>query len=120
MSMFRVDISVSGGPDSEAQTVGALVDTGTMHTVLPGKLLREIGISPTLTTEFELADGSVVEFEVGTALVAINGYDAVTPVAFGPDDAEPLLGAVALELMELLVDPKNRRLIPTRRGRRHL
>ena len=48
--------------------MGALVDTGTMHTVLPGTLLREIGVSPTLTTEFELADGSVVEFEVGTRL----------------------------------------------------
>ena len=118
--MFRVGIRVSGQAGVESEEIAALVDTGTMHTVLPGSLLREMGVVPTLSTEFELADGSVTRYDVGSAQVFVSGFDAVTPVAFGPDNVEPLLGAIALELMELLVDPKNRRLIPTRRRGRHL
>ena len=120
MGLIYTDIRLSNPTGNPERTVEALVDTGSLYTTVPASLLEEIGTERIRQMRFELADGSVVEFEVGTALVAINRYGAVTPVAFGPDDAEPLLGAVALELMELLVDSKNRRLIPTRRGRRHL
>ena len=42
-----------------------MVVTGAIFTMLPGSLLREIGISPTRKDIFELADGSRAEMEIG-------------------------------------------------------
>ena len=46
-----------------------------------------------------------MRYERGEALVRINGFAQVTPVVFGEDDAEPLIGVVTLEQLELAVDP---------------
>jgi predicted aspartyl protease len=63
-----------------------------------------------------LADRSIVEYDVGEALLRVNGRERTTSVMFGDDDAEPLLGANALQEFLLVVDPVGEELIP-RTGR---
>jgi aspartyl protease family protein len=78
--------------------VEVLVDTGATYTVLPRGLLEKLEITPHAHGRFEIADGSVVELDIGRAWVRLDGHEEFTLVVFG-DDA--LLGAVTLEEMHL-------------------
>ena len=64
------------------------------------------------TRRFLLADGRRVEMEYGQAWATIDGESVVTIVAFGEDNAPPLLGAYTLEGLALAVDPSSQRLVP--------
>ena len=59
---------------------------------------------------FQLADERTVEYDVGEARIRLNGRERTTLVVFGPDDAEPLLGATTLQLFNMAVDTVNERL----------
>ncbi len=63
---------------------------------------------------FYLADDRPVEWDVGEARTTVDGISGVTPVIFGEDDAEPLLGAVTLQITAAWVDPSAERLVPRR------
>ena len=62
------------------------------------------GIEPEGKSVYEMAD-SPIEFEYGFARISFLGNETVVQIIFGPDDAEPLLGVVALENTGVLVDP---------------
>ena len=112
MGLFNWPLQISNLNGDRSSEIEAMVDAGAIFTMLPGSLLREIGISPTRKDIFELADGSRAEMEIGEMRVRSNGYSAVTPVIFGSEDGTPLIGAVTLEELLLVVDPVGQRLIP--------
>ena len=74
-----------------------LVDTGAHDTIVPRKRLEAIGIEPITSREYELADGSGVRFDLGVARIELMGELAGTTVLFGADDAEPVLGVIAMQ-----------------------
>ena len=111
MGLIQVDIRVSNPKGDEERTVEALVDTGSLYTIVPASLLEEIGAERLSHMRFELADGSVMEGDVGVAVVAIDGREAATIVGFGPEEVQPLLGAMTLQQLELAVDMANERLV---------
>ncbi len=115
MGMFSVPVRLSNPSGGDEVEFNALVDTGAFLTMAPEQALRGLGLEPMRTTNFELADGSVVTYGVGEARAAINGVSVTTRVVFGPDGVEPVLGAYTLEGLELAVDPVNETLIPTPR-----
>lgn len=88
------------------------VDTGAMYTVLPRQTLEELGFKPVGKRRFKLADGRVIEREVGIAGVGAKGRVAYTTVVFGEREDEPVLGVTALEELGLEVDPATRELRP--------
>ena len=98
------------------ETVDALVDTGSSYSMFSGAMLRRLGVATLERHGFELADRSIVEYDVGEALLQINGRERTTSVMFGDDDAEPLLGANALQEFLLVVDPVAEELV-SRSGR---
>ena len=77
-------------------------------------MLRRLGIVPRRRLEFELADGSVMEQEIGEAKLWVDGVEATRIVVFGDDNAPILLGADTLEGVTMVVDPVGKRLAPTR------
>ena len=87
-----------------------LVDTGAFHCLAPAKALRKSGIKPEGKNVYELADGRPVELEYGFARVSLMGEETVTPIIFGPEGSEPILGVLALEGLGITVDPKTRSL----------
>ena len=89
-----------------------LVDTGVTLTVLPGKLLRALGIRPHDEEEFGLADGSVITRKVGRAFIEYSGRGEYTLVVFGEEGDSNLLGALTLENLRLWLDPFRRELHP--------
>ncbi|GAB6944385.1 aspartyl protease family protein [Vulcanisaeta sp. JCM 14467] len=94
-------------------TVDLLVDTGSTYTVIPGRVLEELGVKPIRAVRLRLADGRVVERALGEVGIEVEGFRAsATPVVFG-DEGIYLLGSVTLEQLGLAPDPVERRLKPT-------
>ena len=116
MGEFFWDVGVWSVDRERMETVSALVDTGASYSKFPRPMLQRLGIAPLERLDFEMADGSVVEYDVGQAQLRVNGRNRTTSVMFGKDDDEPLLGANALQEFLLLVDPVGEQLV-SRTGR---
>ena len=96
-----VDVGRTGRP-YEAEF---LVDTGSLHCLAPASRLREAGVAPEGRRVYEPASGEPVEYRYGFARISFLGDETVSHVVFGPEDAEPILGVVALENTGVMVDP---------------
>ena len=112
MSTFYYPIEISSLASNDSIEVEALVDTGAFFTTLPAQLLQELGVQPTDSQEFRLANGQTMRMDLGDAQISIDGRSVNTLVAFGPDEGLNLLGAYTLEGLRLSVDPTNARLEP--------
>lgn len=89
-----------------------LVDSGALYSVVPGKVLRRLGIKPGKTKTFILADGSEVKRSIGQVLFRLNGGEGASPVILGEDGDSVLLGSVSLESLGFILDPLKRELRP--------
>ena len=87
-----------------------LVDSGATDSLVPAAELSKIGVQPVGRMSYELANGTVEEYQFG--LVEISFMNEVTAgrVIFGPDNIEPILGVTALESVGVVIDPANRTL----------
>ena len=111
MGMTHVTVIVRNPAQPDREWEGLfLVDTGAMDCVVPGKRLREIGISPRAKRLYELADGSEVELDITAGEIEFMGEIVGSTVIFGSDDVEPILGVTALESAGFEVDPRTQRL----------
>ncbi len=88
-----------------------MVDTGALHSVMPKQFLEELNIQPLRTLSCRLADDSIKEYQMGIALVAINGESFPCPVLFG-DGGSYLVGATTLEILGFTVDSIDEVLLP--------
>ena len=113
MGTFTWPMRVARAGGQSSLEVDVLVGTGATYSMIPGRLLASVGITPTRQVFFKLADGSREQLSVGEMRATINGESGASPVIFGPDDAAPLIGAVTLEVFLLAVDPIEQRLAPT-------
>ncbi len=112
MGTFTWPLRISSMDGRQSLDIEATVDTGAFYTTLPGRLLRELGVEPVAKRRFLVADGRRVEMEYGRAWATIDGESEITIVAFGEDNAPPVLGAYTLEGLALAVDPSSQRLVP--------
>ena len=114
MGTFHWPLTVLSVYGSREETIDALVDTGALYTLLPSVMLRRMGVVPQRRLEFELANGEIIEHDIGEVRVRIDGVEATTIVIFGDDAASPQLGADALQGVSMVVDPVNKSLAPAR------
>jgi len=91
--------------DTGSFSMPFLVDTGATDTVIPASELDKIGVAREGKRAYELADGTVVVYDVGYAFVCVNGEKVAANVIFGGEDCEPLLGVTVLESAGFIVDP---------------
>ena len=116
MGEFSWPIVIYSADRQRQETVHALVDTGASYSVFPQSLLERLKIVPDDREEFELADGSLVERDLGHARLRLDGRERIRTVMFGSDDVEPLIGADTLQGFLMLVDTDAHQLV-RRRGR---
>ena len=109
MGTFTYPLRITGMDGERSVDVEATVDTGALYTMLPA--LRELGVEPMGSRRF-VADGSNETLKVGHAWATIDGQSVTTLVAFGEDDAPPVLGRYTLDGLGLAVDPVEQRLVP--------
>ena len=114
MGTFSIPVQVGDFYGRQFVEVEAMVDTGASDTMVPRSILTQLGIDVVGRYEFELADGTVVEYDVGQSSLRIDGRGRIVQVVFGPEGTAPLLGATTLEVFRLGVDPVGQRLIPVR------
>lgn len=114
MGAFRTTILIeSTERRGELREVeNALVDTGSEFTWAPRQVLEELGIRPEMTQRFVIADGRQLERQVGIAIVHAAGTKAPDYVTFAEPGDMIILGARALEGMNLHVDALKKQLLP--------
>lgn len=95
--------SLSG--ENEPYEADFLVDTGALDCLAPASSLAAVGIEAVKKKTYELASGDVVEYEVGFARLELLGDETVVEIILGPENAEPILGVLALESLGIVVDP---------------
>ncbi len=111
MGTFSIEIGI-GDPDrGRWKTLEALVDTGASITVVPASVLRELGVQPSMRRSFESAHGETREMDVGQTWVRVGREEVFTLVLFNDESTTPLLGALALEMAFMGVDPARQRLV---------
>ena len=94
--------------------VNFLVDSGAIYSLVPGKILDELGIEPYREMSFSLADGTILKRKVCSAYFEYEGDGGPAPVVYGEEGDEPLLGATTLESLGLVLNPFTRTLHPMR------
>lgn len=114
MRIFRTTVELAPLHDhANRLTLRAImVDTGSEYTWVPSSLLEELGAEPARTERFKTADGRILERAIGFAMVFASGRSSPTIVVFAGEGDMVLLGALALDGMNLRVDLVSRELVP--------
>jgi len=106
MGVFRVRMRVyNPGERDRSREIEMVVDSGATYPVIPRTLASELGMEPSATRTFTLADGSTIVREVAEAGFAHDGRTTACLVVLGEESDVPLLGAHALEGLGYEVDP---------------
>ena len=103
--------SLDGGRSVDVE---ATVDTGAFLTMLPARTLRELGVEPTGSRRFLIADGSSVAWRSGRRGPRLTARASRPSWRSARTDAPPLLGRYTLDGLGLAVDPVKQRLVPAR------
>ena len=113
MDFVKVRVKI-GNPEkpSISKEVELIADTGAIYTVVNKKILEEIGIRKRGKRKFKLADGKIVEREVGIIEIEVRETVAYAAVVFGEENDTQVLGVTALEELGMQVDPVTRELKP--------
>ena len=112
MRTFSITVDIGAPIGWRFEPVEMLVETGATFTKALRELLERLGVLAESTYTAELADGSHVERTWGRTIIRLQGIEFPTPVPFGQEGEENLLGAMALKDAMLAVDPHSRRLLP--------
>lgn len=89
-----------------------IVDTGSEFTWISSTVLEELGVARERKQRFRLAHGSVIERDLGYAIVHAGGTEAPDLVVFAEESDAVLLGAHSIEGMNLKLDLASRQLVP--------
>ena len=93
-------------------TVKALVDSGAYMLAINESIKRPLDLPKLEEQIAELADGSKLKLEiVGPVEVRFENRSTTCRAMVLPGDTEVLLGAIPLEDMDVLIDPRQQRLI---------
>ena len=109
LTTARIELRNPRRPDLPPVVIDALADTGADHMCIPAELQRRLALEEVDTKTIVLADGSQRSGSVCRSLaVAIRQRTGFTGAVVVGD--QPLLGAIAMEDMDLVVIPRTRRL----------
>ena len=111
LTYLHADISNPAKPKRRVR-IEFLIDSGAFYSVIPGSVLRKLGIKPHSRRTFTLADGSQITRRIGDVVFRFDGRRGASPVIFGHADDSVLLGSVSLGAAGLMIDPLKRELRP--------
>ena len=113
MGILRTSISIEhpARRGTMIELSDVIVDTGSEYTWLPRPVVESLGLRPERVVDFVTADGRQIERGVGFANVYVEGTSTPDIVVFAERGDLVLLGAHALEGLNLRVDVLGRRLV---------
>lgn len=93
--------------------IDALADTGAISLAIPRDVADALGVGVIRRSPVQVADGRSIEVDhVGPIQVEVVGRDMITDVMVLPAGTIPLLGAVQMEMLDLIVSPSTGEVIP--------
>ena len=106
----RVKLSNLLRPDLKPIEIDALVDSNAINLRVPEIVQRELGLEVERHRVAQLADGSTIEVGVVEPVTVDfeNRRTTTTAMVLGN---EVLLGAIPMQDMDVMIDPRNERLI---------
>src|SRR5215510_9396677 len=113
MRLFYVGCRVMNPVTSKSRDVRRLmVDKGAESTWIDATVLEAIGIERRKKDlQFQLANGQIITRSVGYAVLRVDRSETVDEVVFAESGDLQLLGARALEGLNLQVDSRRKRLV---------
>ena len=114
MGLFYVGCKVvNPAANAKSATVSRLmVDTGAEATWIAGSVLEKIGVEPRkIDMQFKMANGQIITRSVGYAVLKVDKAETVDEVVFAQPGDLQLLGARALEGLNLKVDSRAKKLV---------
>ena len=113
VGIFRTTIGIESltEPGRIAHLPDTLVATGSEFTWAPRAVVESLGIAPKRRQQFRVADGRLIERDVGFAIIHAAGVTAPDFVVFAEPMDTTLLGVRSLEGLNLRVDVARKRLI---------
>ena len=114
MGLFYVDCKVVN-PAETSKPVAAprlMVDTGAEATWIDGAVLLRAGVEPRKKDmQFQMANGQIITRSVGYAILKVDRTETIDEVVFAQPGDLQLLGARALEGLNLKVDARAKKLV---------
>lgn len=93
-------------------TVEALVDSGAYMLCINENILHQLGLEIIDKRPAVLADGSIKDLNVVAPIeVRFENRRTVTQGLVLPGDSQVLLGSIPMEDLDVIIEPKNQRLI---------
>jgi predicted aspartyl protease len=113
MGLFYVGCKVINPRTAKSVVVTkVMVYTGTESTWIDSAILAKAGIEPRKKDlQFQMANGQIVTRSVGYAVLKVNKAETVDEVVFAQRGDLQLLGARALEGLNLRVDSRRKKLM---------
>jgi clan AA aspartic protease len=88
--------------------ITAMVDSGADYFAINEHIQNQLQLPVNETRVFELADGSEISLEiVGPVWIHFENRRATVDAVVLPGNTEPLLGAVPMEIMDVIIHPKS-------------
>ena len=92
-------------------TVNALVDSGAYMLCINDRIRTQLGLRTIVTQSAQLANGDITEVEiVGPVEVKFLNRSTSCRAMVLPGDNEVLLGAIPMEDMDVIIDPREQKL----------
>jgi clan AA aspartic protease len=93
--------------------VEAVIDTGATMVVLPQELVDRLGLKKIREARVRYANNKTeLKSIYGVATVEIKGRSGNFDVLTEAEGSQPLIGQVVLEILDLVVDARTRKLVP--------
>lgn len=93
--------------------VDAVIDTGATMVVLPQDIVERLGLKKIREVKVRYANNKIETKSIyGVVTIEIKGRAANLDALAEAEGSQPLIGQVLLELLDLVVDPRTRILIP--------
>jgi clan AA aspartic protease len=93
-------------------TVRAMADSGAIRLSINENIKNQLGLRVRQQLNISLADGTKRTLDVaGPIRLKFGDRDCITDAFVLPDNEEPLIGAVPMELMDLVIIPSENKLM---------
>ena len=94
-------------------TISGVVDSGATHMVLPGKIVKKLGLAARRKVKVKYANNHVATRDAVENLdVQLQGRHGIFTAIVEPKRRSALIGAIVLEDLDFLVDCTHQRLVP--------
>ena len=109
--LLRKEDGLIGENDIRKWNGEMLVDSGAIRMAINEEIKKSLGLKSGLITPVTLANGTVTQVElIGNLVVRFGNRTCYTDAFVLPGNAEPLLGAIPMEGMDLAIIPSEGRL----------